>query len=348
MMTVARARFLATVLLFAVTRVVSGGQPVTIATVQFRVTEETFASVETFRCAVEQIVDRAVSEYSADIVIFPEYLNVFLIASRFSRAVEQASTVDDALRRITVEQASADPHALMQSAADTVSGAAMEMWAEIAVAYGVTIVGGTFFVLEDQPDGLELRNRLVVFAEDGTVAYKQDKVYLTDVERFDLGIRPGNIDDAEPVELEGLSVGFTICRDSFFDTWHEPLEGSELWVDLRANGERFSDEVRQRFRRSLPQRVRQTDAIAGVNATLTGHFLDLVWEGRSYAVDESGVRIAESRELVGTEITVVKLVPAVQATDLSQLPPHSAAHLTQPATRIMITPRPSSTADRNE
>ncbi len=292
---------------------------VTVATVQFRVTEEAYSSVAAYRDTVEEIVERAVNDHSADIVVFPEYLNVFLVAARFPRVVESASTIEEALRLIAAEQVGRDPSgergqytnlsALLSSAAEEASAQAIVLWKRLAATHEVTIVAGTFFVPADSPHERGLRNRLIVFDETGAVVYEQDKVYLTEEERRDLGIRPGNLDAAEPVELTGITVGFTICRDTFFDTWHDRLDGSELWIDLRANGEPFTPEVRRRFDRTLPDRVREGGAVAGVNATLTGSFLDLMWEGRSYSVDDSGARIAESRRVVGTEITTVEFVP---------------------------------------
>jgi hypothetical protein len=54
--------------------------------------------------------------------------------------------------------------------------------------------------------------------------------------------------------------------------------------------------------------VRESGAVGGVDASLTGEFLDLVWAGPSYVVDGEGNRIAASERAVGTEITVVRLV----------------------------------------
>ena len=82
---------------------------VTVATVQFRVTEEAYSSVAAYRDTVEEIVERAVNDHSADIVVFPEYLNVFLVAARFPRVVESASTIEEALRLIAAEQVGRDP-----------------------------------------------------------------------------------------------------------------------------------------------------------------------------------------------------------------------------------------------
>ncbi len=305
-----------TCVVFAIAAVAAHGEPsqVTVATVQFRVEEATYSSVGAYRAAVERVVERAVDHYDADIIVFPEYLNVFLIASRFPEAVEQASTVEEAAHLAVGRPGDGGDRratglpALLRLAAAKTAGQAIGIWQELAASYEVTIVAGTFFVPPEEPHEPGLRNRLIVFDRTGEILYEQDKVYLTEEERRDLGIRPGSLAEAEPVELAGITAGFTICRDSFFDSWHEPLDGIEVWFDLRANGEPFSREVEERFRRTLPRRVRDAQADAGVNATLTGSFLDLLWEGRSYIVDDSGRRVAESRRVAGTEITAVTLI----------------------------------------
>ena len=142
----------------------------------------------------------------------------------------------------------------------------------------------------------------------GRIVHRHDKAFLTEVELEILELDPGSPDEAEPFEIDGLVVGLTVCRDSFFEEWHEPYAEVDLWIDLRANGEPYSRDVYLEFLKTLPERVREAEATAGVNASLTGSLLDLVWEGPSYVVDEDGTRIAASRSPVGTEITSVRLV----------------------------------------
>ena len=181
------------------------------------------------------------------------------VAARYSDAIADSTTVSGALRRITASiggDASA-PAELLQSHADEVADQALGLWKHIAHSYDVVIVPGTFFVTTSGPADRELRNRLVVIDRDGTVVYKQDKVYLTPLESHELGLCPGSLRQAAPVELDDLTVGLTICRDTFFDTWHQPLQGSDLWIDLRANGEPYSAEVYQRFRRDDSWQIRR-------------------------------------------------------------------------------------------
>ena len=256
---------------------------------------------------MERIVAKAVSEHDADMVVFPEYVNIFLIARRYPAAVAESDSVDEAVWRLGGDDPTvADVASLLRRTAPLISREALNFWRQLAAKYQVAIVPGTFFV---RPDAHRqgLRNRLYLIDRTGTVIHRQDKVYLTPEESEDLGVEPGNLDAVSPIQIDGLSIGFTICRDTFFDTWNERLGDADVWIDLRANGERYTREVAERFRQTLPQRVGETGAIAGVNATLSGEFLDLVFAGRSYVVDESGHRVAESSSTIGTEITSVTL-----------------------------------------
>lgn len=284
-------------------------ETLTVASVQFRVTVDAYLSIDAFNRTVEQIVADAVSNYAADIIVFPEYINAFLIAAEYAEVLADVATVEEAVERIAAElEDDPDLAALIRSRAHASAESALAIWKALARAYDVSIVPGTFFVRDEANGREEIRNRLIVVDNTGTVTYEQDKVYLTYEEWIDLGVEPGRVWDAEPVEIGGLAVGFTICRDTYFDTWEQVLEGTELWIDVRANGEPYTPDVEHRFAATLPERVRQTDAIAGVNSTLTGEFLDFMFEGPSYVVDENGELIAASSTPIGPEITTIVLV----------------------------------------
>ena len=111
----------------------------------------------------------------------------------------------------------------------------------------------------------------------------------------------------KPSTIDGFEIGLTICRDSFFSDWERTLGGADLWLELRANGELYTEEVRRRFDGALPERVGATSAAAGVSASLTGSLLDLVWEGPSYVVDESGRRVGASADVRGNSVLMVEV-----------------------------------------
>lgn len=282
---------------------------VTIAAVQYRVSEERYASIDRFRASVERLVAEAVHELGAELVVFPEYINVFLIAARYPDAVAEAETLPEALAAVGDGEPVALPELIGRSAPWIVHEASA-LWSELADEYDVTIVAGTLFAPADRNGRPELRNRLLIFEPGGRLRYTQDKVYLTTVEAVGLGLRAGAIEAAEPIVMNGLEIGFTICRDTYFPTWHGPLDGVDVWIDLRANGEPYSREVYERFLLTLPERVVQSGAVAGVNASLTGELLGFVWAGPSYAVDASGRRIAATERPVGTGLVAIELVSA--------------------------------------
>ncbi len=273
-----------------------------VAAVQFAVSEELYTEPEAFQNAVEELVAEAVREHEADLVVFPEYINVFLLARDLVGPLERADSMDEALRELAkIRPGLSGLPGLFKSTAAGVASEALGMWQALAVAYDVAIVPGTFFV----PEGDELRNRLLVLDDDGRVIYRQDKVFLTEEEEELLGLSPGRVAEARTVEVEGVELGLTICRDSYFDAWEPILGKSDIWIDLRANGEPYSRQVRERFAGALPERVEETEAQGGVSATLTGTFLDLLWEGPAFAVDGEGRRVDESPDPRGSSLVVL-------------------------------------------
>ncbi|MFP4115300.1 MAG: carbon-nitrogen hydrolase family protein [Spirochaetales bacterium] len=281
---------------------------VTITTVQYEVRRETYLSVDRFRREMEAIVRHAALQHDADLVVFPEYVNVFLIAAVYPSIAVEATDVNAAVRLIAA-QANIEPNIkeILRAHAAEIAAAASGVWTDLAEQYDVSIVAGTVFALARAGDS-ELRNRLLVVDDDGRVVYTQDKAYLTAEEERLLGLSPAPVSEAELVAIEGLDVGITICRDTYFGAWETVFQGIDLWIDLRANGEPYTREVYERFLKTLPERVRESDAVAGVNASLTGEFLGFLWEGPSYAVDATGRRVACSNDPRGTELTTVDLV----------------------------------------
>jgi predicted amidohydrolase len=285
-----------------------GDEAVTVATVQFRVRPQIYSSIERFRSEVTAIVREAIRLHDADLIVFPEYVNVFLIAAEYPDAVREADSIAEAMRLIGGSGGAPALATVVRRHAAQIARITQNMWRSIADSHNVAIVPGTFLVPVVENETTVLRNRLIVVDEHGAIVYRQDKAYLTEEESRLLGLSAASYRDASPFHLDGLSIGITICRDSYFDTWHEPLAGVDLWIDLRANGEPYSQEVYERFLTTLPERVVDAGAAAGVNASLTGEFLNHVWAGPSYVVDEDGERVASSASPVGTEITAIRLV----------------------------------------
>lgn len=281
----------------------------TIATVQFRVEPALYTSVDRFRSEVDRLVGLAVDRYGADLVVFPEYVNLFLVASFYPSIIAEASSIEDALRRIRLRETTngaLTPALILRRHAGEVASLARSIWRPLADRHDVSIIPGTFIAPVTTDGETELRNRAIVVDEDGEIVHRHDKAYLTREEER-LGISAADVEDASLVEIDGVAVGITICRDTYFGSWRQPYEEADLWIDLRANGEEYDEEVYERFLGTLPERVVESGAAAGVNASLTGSFLGYLWEGPSYAVDAAGHRIAESSAAVGTEITAVEL-----------------------------------------
>ena len=314
-------------------------QPVTVATVQFEVRRELYRSPDRFQRAVEPLVEEAAGR-GADLVVFPEYINVFLVASRYPGILEHADSVSGALAALASRAGHPDLQALFSANAGWLSREVRRIWSSLAREHELTIVAGTTFEAaggtpvprtasdsetrrtrattpgSDSPiadqareDGPTLYNRALVFGEDGELVHVHEKAYLTPMEEDELGLTAGRARAATLFDVDGVEMGITICRDTYFESWHGPLRGLDLWIDLRANGEPYSREVYERFLGTLPERVRESSAVAGVNSSLTGTFWEMLWEGPSYVVDAGGRRVAQTPDVRGTRVLLMELTP---------------------------------------
>jgi predicted amidohydrolase len=129
-----------------------------------------------------------------------------------------------------------------------------------------------------------------LYDSSGQSSYVQDKVYLTPFEEQLLGVSPGLLEQAKPLVLNGVRIGITICRDTFFPAWLSQYSGVDLWIDIKANGAAFTQEERERFLRAVPARIGEGGIPYGLTVCLTGSLLDLLWEGESSLAlwDEAG------------------------------------------------------------
>ena len=62
----------------------------------------------------------------------------------------------------------------------------------------------------------------------------------------------------------------------------------DYWIDIKANGEEFTEDIAGKFYYALPKRIEESGAGGGMTVCLTGSFLDLFWEGSSFIVTRHG------------------------------------------------------------
>jgi predicted amidohydrolase len=242
------------------------------------------SSLAAYRNRISEWVERSLA-YRPDLIVFPEYTAAFLALVPHRRALEGAASVAQGLERVrAADPLVRDLRELFLLNSGWVERAMESVFGDLAGRYGVTILAGSYFAWAEAENGAGLTNRAVVFGADGRRVYQQDKVYLTPFEEELLGLSPGKLSAAAPFRVAGARVGLTICRDSFFSAWEEQLRGSDLWVDIKANGTAYTEEERRRFERALPARIRSGGVPYGLTVCLTGAYLDLLWEGASALV----------------------------------------------------------------
>ncbi len=310
-------------------------QPLTVAAVQFEISEVAVADLERFEHEVYDAIMRA-ADRGSDLVVFPEYQNVFAALSEHDAFLTALSQLDLSGEQIedSIDGTAADStrsaaaqlfhtlqtytgyesvHELFASSSEESSQWIDRIYGRAAAEYEVTVVAGTYFALDGAQEGdSRLTNRAVVYGPDGERIYEQDKVFLTAFERGIVELSSGEADDAEGFEVEGWSVGLTICRDTYFPVWDEIHAERDLWIDLRGEGTEYDESVRERLQDAVPARLLESDVRYGMTVFLTGEFHGLFWEGRSSTIeasDDTVEALSEVESATQHELLVVELDP---------------------------------------
>ena len=259
----------------------SGDSELKLLGIQLKIAEFMYVSAEAFESAVDSEMLKATAAHNVDIVIFPEYTSVFLALFPYALEVEHAETLFEAFSAIQLKDPSLDSiQELFRRQSRQVEITMNRIWGSLAEKYSVFIIAGTWLAETDD----QLRNRMAMYGPSGKLYYSQDKVFLTDFELDILNVSPGHIEAAKPVSINGYLVGTTICRDTFFPAWNKVFSGVDTWIDIKANGTSYTTEEEARFLDALPARIEESGVPKGLTVCLTGEFLDLFWEGKSFTV----------------------------------------------------------------
>ena len=280
---------------------------ISITAVQFAIREEFYTSPAVFEARLRTICRDAMEDHRPDLIVFPEYTGALLGITEYSDIFTSVSTIDGAFREIRrTDQEITSLFTLFLENAGQVSRRMDRIFGGLAEEFDVYILGGTYFHASEESSGtINLYNRLVLYDPRGERRYEQDKVFLTPFERDLLKLSPGEFPADPGIEIQGVPVVFTICRDAFFDEWTEINEDGYIWIDIKANGDVFDEEAKELFRRALPERLSEGDVPYGLTVSLTGRFLDLFWEGQTSAytvVNGVVFRTAYTKKRYGKEL----------------------------------------------
>jgi predicted amidohydrolase len=266
---------------------VSGGEPsLGVLAVQLEIDEEMYRDIEGFINRIEALLSEPVDRYSPDLVIFPEYTGVFLALTQYSDIIESSHSFLEAFEKIrSGAEDIGSLKDLFVYKADAIEAVQDAVWGELARRYSINLLSGSYFAYDKDTE--KLTNRTLLYNPDGKRVYFQDKIYLTEFERDIIALDSGGLSAVRHYTINGLKVGFSICRDTFFPVWNDIHSGADLWIDIKANGEKYTAETVELFERAIPARMKGSSVENGLTVCLTGEFLDLFWEGESsfYTLD---------------------------------------------------------------
>jgi len=258
----------------------TGTKDMVTVMVQFEMDLSIIQSQEAYCRAIEKAMTEAMAEGPADLVIFPEYLGVFAALIPWYPYLVQDRSFEEAWLAIRKDNPSLKSiNELFKKEASRCNTFLDNLWASLADEYDVYILSGTRFSYSNDRGGLV--NQAVVYNSEGRKAYKQNKHFLTEFEEDILELKPGNIMNTEGFYVKNNLVRLTICRDTFLTEWERIYTKGDLWIDIKANGEYFTEDQKILFTKALPARLAETEIPFGITACLTGDFLDLFWEGSS-------------------------------------------------------------------
>ncbi len=278
------------------------GSALRIALVQVAVRESVYADRTAFTERLRAVLETAVVVGDAEFIVFPEYVNVFALLDEYAPEIRRSDTLEQV---ITDAGLRLPTPTILRREVRKETVAIRRIWERLAREYRVWILAGTAFV---EARDSTVRNRSWLFSPAGTLVHHVDKAFLTPFENG-LRLTPGAVPSGAPFEIDGVTFGVTICRDSYFDVWEERYREVDVWLDIRANGEEWNETVRRRFDGALPERVAQTPVGLGLSTSLNGEFLELFWEGPAFLVDDDGRRVYQSPEIDGHRIVIVPVVP---------------------------------------
>lgn len=274
------------------------------AAVQLRISGELLQSEDVFFEKMENVIARAKAANQIDLIVFPEYTSAFLALVPHSAHIENSGTVREALSGISSE------NARIENLRDifTVNSVRFretlqQRWGELARKHGVYIMPGTYFhYISNRESGNygKLVNRALLFGPHGRIIYRQDKVFLTDFETKHLDLAPGDVHEAKIVEIRGVKVALTICKDTYHDVWESKFSGAHVWINIKADAIDSGFTTFESAMHGLPGRVTNSAVSNGLTVCLTGSLLEHHWGGRSYFFANRSGKL-ELRAIAGTD-----------------------------------------------
>lgn len=292
---------------------------VTLAAVQLHVTEETFASRETFERAVRaplEAVDAETGLGPDSLVAYPEDVGLLTVLLDKGDLLADAETLEEGVSAYIrahpfavgyrkLRHRASWARALFLAEQERMADAYFGTFSEAAEEFSTYLVAGSGgftgrTLRERVPAGVPGRptdadsrvyNASVVFGPDGRVAGIQRKTDLLDIESAEgLDLSAAAADDLVTIPTALGEVGVAVCLDAFDDEVLARLEamGADILVQPTANPERWEPWQQTEWLAGCPDAVRDRSFAYGVNPMLVGQVFDLPFEGQSSVLGKSG------------------------------------------------------------
>lgn len=276
-----------------------------------------FFTEDAFAAKIDGLLAQAQSTLDPSdhtLIAFPEDVGLMLIAQGLERELAGISSVAKAIQRavrrflapaawLRLRHRISWVPALFLHRHRTMASTYFRVLSQAARKYGVWIVGGSIplppyaiqgghVLWEDGWLAPKVYNSSFLFAPDGSVVGRQDKVHLIDLEKeAALDLTPGTVGGLRTFQTPFGRIAIAICLDAFEDDVVDSLarSGADILVQPSANPGPWTPEQQTDWLRSSYQRVYVERRFAyALNPMMHGALWDIPFYGQSSIVTQGG------------------------------------------------------------
>lgn len=265
---------------------------VKVVAVQYKLEDHNYENAENFERSIDVLLTNA-AKYSPDLVVFPEYIGLFLAATSLSHqdrdffygVINSSATADYA--KILI-------HGILLSQCRKMNKIYVDTFSKMARKHKVFIAAGTIPECDLKSN---LYNVCFVFNPEGKIILRQQKMCLVPLEGPDgLSLSCGKTNEWGTFLIKGYRVGVLICLDAFKpDAVYQTMRNNaEIIINPVANPEQYTPMVEHSFKSGLWTIVQNSKSVKyGVMSCLVGTSYPWFFEGQSAIIAKTNLFTAD-------------------------------------------------------
>lgn len=293
------------------------GSDIQLVAVQLTLNLDNYWTPEAFEASIRSRMAEVATHLDPAVpalVTFPEDVGLMLVVQGMQDQLAGLTSIEEAIGRAVrsnivplawtrlVRRQSWVPALFLHRNQD-IAGTYFTVFSQAARDYGVWLVAGSAILppyeiqdgrvlWEDGPLEHRVYNSSYLFAPDGSVVGRQDKVELIELEtEAALNLTPGSLERLQVFDTAVGRIGIAICLDAFSEDVVERLkaQGAQILVQPSANPGPWSQWQQEDWLRSAHARTAEQGHFSyAVNPMLNGPLWDVEFYGQSAIVAADG------------------------------------------------------------